>query len=52
MFQVKTMSNADCCDAKKGPKWPCGFAMTLMCAKEEGPKGSCKGDSGGGSTGF
>ncbi|XP_023348594.1 chymotrypsinogen A isoform X2 [Eurytemora carolleeae] len=45
--KVKTMSNADCCDAKKGPKWPCGFAMTLMCAKEEGPKGSCKGDSGG-----
>ncbi|XP_023346672.1 chymotrypsin-like elastase family member 2A [Eurytemora carolleeae] len=45
--KVKTMSNADCCDASKGRKWTCGWAMTLMCAVEEGPKGSCKGDSGG-----
>ena len=44
------MSNADCCDAEKGRKWLCGWAMTLMCATEKGPQGQCRGDSGGEST--
>ncbi|XP_023340029.1 ovochymase-1 [Eurytemora carolleeae] len=45
--EVRTLSNADCCNPDKGHLYDCPFPDSLICAVGDGEAGACVGDSGG-----